>query len=69
MEFVGIQDQVKIPAVLLFLKLTGRGGFQPGIVAASGNTGYRAEFFDRKGIRALLHRMVDGLKNTGRFVH
>lgn len=69
MQPVSGQNQIKILTVLLFLKRTDRSCLYPGVITASGNTGYGTEFFGRKGFRALLDRLLDNLKYTGRVVH
>jgi hypothetical protein len=63
------QYQLEIPAVLLFLLLTDRGSFQPGIIAALGNPGCRTEFFGGEGVPVLCQGLLNNLKNTRRVVH
>ena len=68
-HFVGSQYQIKVIMILLFFKRSCRGGFDPGVITATGYTCHFTECLDRQRVMALLHGVVDDFEYPGRIVH
>ena len=68
-HFICSKDLFKVISVLLFPLRSCRGGIQPCIITASGDSGHSTKCFYGHGVMTLLHGIVDYFKNTGRIVH